>query len=549
MLSFCQYLSVNHVSLAISSAEIVIWLPGWIEYLQITLHKLYEKNVISQRIFTICADKFMEWQDNPTHYIKHYKTIEDIDNMYQKIIFFTHNDMVFSPRKLPIVGGYPFPPHVSGVSLEIRLVIKDEQRGYEFTHQHHTASAVGSKANAGNLKKRIKTRIGDIAWINESFAHLGFSITELEIDHPHAELIWCIEYSEQLLHAIAEEPHFTNLPLLNDNFPYAQLTQTPRLEVITSSSCCAQCRMLFAGLRWTLEKMHVHLPIILYADTPYNVTAALREMQGSVYTVTSSGVFFNTNVQCDVPHCVYPSQEQIPVEMWVPKKLSSKEEVDYLCLLYLGGLAFMDLLAHGVEEETLGTINPLTYIAPDTLIIYAAEQLPRLKSVSPQLKSAIQYLAKTLDEMDLTFLISWRATFTEQLHWLLISHLDPRYRESARRNLSATNTSFLIRNHVQGDTDAHRFYAGFALLWKTIKNLTENYRHMLHYVTVNFHQRMPLGVGVGPLSANMRKRVFPQQSYELSARNLGRMSIYSAATVRSAEIDLADDSTERLVNK
>ena len=45
---------------------------------------------------------------------------------------------------------------------------------------------------------------------------------------------------------------------------------------------------------------------------------------------------------------------------------------------------------------------------------------------------------------------------------------------------------------------------------------------MHNYFTESGHQRMPLGVMVGPLSENMRTQVFT----ELSAQNLRKMSIY-----------------------
>ncbi len=522
MLSFSQYLKLRHINTTISAEEIAIWLPGWIESLQETILKLHEKNLISLRVFTICTEKFDAWQDDPTHYILHYSTVTHIDEIYQKLIFFIRNDMSFSPRKLNILGGYPFASKVSGVQLKVRLVTRDEQTGFEFSHQQRTTGFAGSKDQPRNLKQNIKTKIGLTSWISDSLAHFGHSITDLPTEHPHAELIWCVEHSDELLSHLLLEPSFADLPSLNDDFPYDQLIQTPRLEIITSSSCCGHCQMLFAGLRWKLESAGIHLPIVLYANTAYNNTAVYREMQGSVYVITSTGNFFNTNVQCNVPHCHYPPQEQLPIEVRVHKKLSSKDEIDYLCLLYLGGLALMDLIAHGVVEKKADTINALTYIAPDTLIIFAAEQLPQLQGVAPELAEAIQYLAKTLDQIDMRLLTAWRATFNDQLHWLLISHLDPRFRESALKSIAATNISFLIENNVHGDTDAQLFYRHFALLWSSVKNLTKKYQRMLNYFTESGHQRMPLGVMVGPLSENMRTQVFT----ELSAQNLRKMSIY-----------------------
>ncbi len=510
MLSFSQYLNSRHTKLR-SSKEIELWLPNWLESLQETLAKLHNKNLISARIFTICTQRFGEWQNNPTHYIKQQRTIEEIDALYQQMIFFISNDMAFSRRKLKILGGYPFSSRVSGVELEVRLVMQEEPP-YEFMHKKQTASAVGALSHSVNFAQKIKTRIGEIAWIQDSMKYFNFSITDLSLHKPHAELIWCVAHSEDLLNYLNARPSFKKLPRLNDEFPYEQLIQTPRLEIITTSACCGHCRMLFKGLRWTLEKNKIHLPIVLYADSPYNNSQIHNEMQGSVYVILSPGTYFNTQIQCEVPKCEYPVQEKIPVDMRVQKNMNSKEQVDYLCLLYIGGLALMDLLAYGLPEENSDTIHPLTYIAPDTLILYAAEQLPNRKNMSPDLSKAIQYLAKTLEQIDLKVLVDWRLTFTDQLHWLLISQRDPKFQDNARRSLSSTNLSFLIEKNVHGNTDAALFYKCFSLLWKTIENLEKEYHRMVDYYTRKHFTKMPLGSIVGPLSNNMRNRVFSQQA-------------------------------------
>ena len=517
MLAFTHFLTLRQVSLPIHADEIVIWLPEWLQSLEGTLEKLHIKNLISSRVFTIASQTLRDWQNNPTHYIKQHSTPESLDALYQEMLFFIKNDIVFTQRKLPIVGGYPFSSSFSGVKLEVRLVLQDEEGVVQLIQTNQTQSAVGGETRRAQLAQSIKTRIGEIAWIKESMAHFGFSLTDLPLSKPHAELIWCVEHSEALLDHLMADAHFSNLPILNDEFPYEQLIQTPRLEIITSSSCCEHCRMLFAGLRWTLEKRNIHLPIVLYADSPYNDSPKYHEMQGSVYVIQSSGRYFNTQVQCNVPKCTYPTQEKLPVEKRVHTKLRSKEEVDYLCLLYMGGLTLMDILAYGLPEDTYKepSINPFTYIAPDTLILFAAAHLPLRLDVSPELSEAIGYLASTLEQIDMKLLIDWRQTFIDQLHWLLISQRDPKFIEHARRSIWATNTGFLINHHVHGETDAHRFYECFSLLWKSIKDLNKKYTIMLKYYTSNNHEGMPLGCMVGPLSETMKIRVFSRHTDHL----------------------------------
>jgi hypothetical protein len=520
MLSFSHYIKSRQAILPRGPEEIAIWLPEWLQSIQETLTKLHRKKLISLRIYTISTESLSEWQNNPTQYIKQHKAIESIDALYQQIIFFIKNDIAFSERKLEILGGYPFSSSVSGVTLEVRLVMQDEGPLYQLVNKNQTSSAVGSRTYV-NLGQQIKTRIGEIAWLQESMNQLKFSITGQLLNKPHAELIWCIEHSEELFDYIKNQPIFSRLPLLNDDFPHEQLIQTPRLEIITSSACCGNCRMLFNGLRWRLEKNNIHLPIVLYADSPYNDTTIHHEMHGSVYVILSSGTYFNTQVQCNVPKRKHPVQKKIPLEMCVHKNLNSKEKVDYLCLLYLGGIALLDLLACGLPEKKQDTINPMTYLAPDTLILYAAEKLPHV--------SAIRYLAKTLEQIDMRLLVDWRITFRDQLHWLLMSKREPKFRDNARKSLSATNISFLIENDVHGDTDAQKFYKNFRMLWKAVKNIKIIYHLMLvHYTEQSSDEmlpsidQMPLGMMVGPLSKNMRDRVFIRDS-EQSVRMLHKV--------------------------
>lgn len=526
MLSFTKYLYTNRVNIPVTPEEIAILLPSWIVTLQETLLKLFDHKLLSVRVFTICHRAFEEWQHNPTHYIKQYDTVVSIDQLYYKMLFFISNDISFSHRKLSLLGGYPFPSRVSGVNLEIRLVMSSDKDTYHFEQRQQSSSVIGSKSENDNIKKRVKTRIGKIPWIQNSMKHFGFLMSDLPLEQPHAELIWCIDHSEDLINHLIQNPHFKKLPRLNDDFPFEQLTQTPRLEIITSSSCCDKCRRLFMGLRWTLEQMNINLPIILYANSPYNDTKNHLEMQGSTYVIKSTVEFFNTQVQCNIPKCVYPSQEKIPVEMRLHNKLSTKQEIDYHCLLYLGGVALMDLIAHGIHEENGHNLNPMTYIAPDTLILYAAALLPYHKEVNQEQREAIQYLAKTIEQMDIRLLVSWRMTFNNQLHWLLISHLDPKFKEHAYKSLAATNVSFITENTTREDTDAHKFYVSFTILWNSVGNITKHYQKMLRYYVGNNHDHMPLGVNVGPLSDNMRARLLPQVYNNNAIKNLKKLSIH-----------------------
>ena len=519
MLSFSQYLSRQRMSSVLSSEEILIWLPLWIKSLQEIIQKLKEKNILSLRVHTICIENLEAWQDNPNRYSSKSLSLANMDKWYQNLLFFIRNDISFSWRKLKILGGYPFLSQISGVHLESRLVMRDGEDGYEISHLDHTQSYVGSRNQPHNLQGTLKAKIGKLGWIKSGLTQFNCSISDLPIVHPHAELIWCVNHADQLLTHLSTDSRFANLPKLNDDFPHEQLIQSPRLEIITSSSCCAICQILFKSLRLKLNSMEINLPIVLYANTAYNNTSVYSEMQGSVRVINSEGKVMNTHIQCDVPNCAYPPAKQLPPEFRITKKLSCKAEMDYLCLLNIGGVALMDLIAHGVGKENPNAIHALTYIAPDALIIFAAEKLQRIKNLPPKLVMAIAFLSRTLDNMDMRVLFAWRMTFTEQLHWLLKSYSNPGLRDLARQSSSATNCNFLIEHNMQADTDAALFYKNFLILWRMVTNFTGIYRHMGVYFTESNHERMPLGAAVGPLSEAMRQTL-------MSAENLKKLSFY-----------------------
>ncbi len=498
MFPFSMYLATKNISSNLSPGEFRDVLPGWIKHLQAMLLEFKTKKLIAENTYEQCSKSMDEWIFNLEKHVQGL-TVSSIDSIYQKLLYVVVNDMTLSPRRFELVQGYPFAAKISGVKLMVQLVTQDNQGNEIVIPQGTTQSLLGSYQGAA-LKKKINTKLGKIDWLSKGLAKLGKKISDIHTSDPHAEIIWCVDFSENLLKSLQK---MAPLNPLNDEFPQSQLIQTPRLEVITSSSCCINCRLIFSALRMHLEELGIHLPIVLYADSPFNA----GEIHGSVYVVLSDGNIFNTKVQCNTPGARY--QFELPWgARYDLRSLSTKEQSDWDCLTLMGGFAILDLLKVGMTSEQLGTINPITYIAPDSLIIYAAEKWAHEPKLSKPLKTAIARLNNILANMDMMMLTWWRTAFTEQLHWLLISELDSKYREHARKHAYATNTNFTLRTDSESKGD--EFCNDFYLLWGQLNNLRSAYRNVLDFFTEDNHARMPLGCMVGPLSMAMIKNHFPK---------------------------------------
>ncbi len=503
MLSFSKYLAQKHKSTKLSPGELISLLPVWLEHLQAMLLELRRKRLIAENTYDQCSKNISDWGLNLEKHVQGL-TISKIDAIYQKLLYVAESDMTLSPRRMGL--DYPFVPNISGVRLQAQLVMQDDQRRKVVLQQTTTQSLVGSTQGAA-LKKRINTKLGQIDWLEKSLEKLGKKIGDIHLNDPHAEIIWCVEHSGALLEQLKS---LEQLNPLNDDFPQSQLIQTPRLEVITSSSCCSNCRLIFSALRLHLKELGIHLPIVLYADSPFNT----GEIHGSVYVVLSGGSIFNTQVQCNTPGARYqlalPWGAQLDM-----RSLSSKEQSDWNCLTLMGGVALLDLLKVGIVPEELGRVNPITYIAPDSLIIYAAEKWLDKPRLAKPLMEAIVRLNEMLANIGMKMLTWWRVAFTEQLHWLLISELDPKYREHARKHAYVTNTNFTIGVDADSQSNGDEWCNDFYLLWSQLNNLKSGYKRVLEFFVENNHARMPFGCMVGPLSVAMIKNHFKEEKATL----------------------------------
>jgi len=568
MFSFSQYLQVNQKgSRAPSKAEIFCLLPGWIGQLKHFVRRLSQKNIIHQEMHVSAEGILDNWMSEPTRLLDGGVSIERIDGIYQRFLVWLNSAVSLNTTKINIPGGYPFLGNQSGVVVRGRLVLEEDHESntlntldmkdaFSFVGDHYTYSE--KKKKLAHLKKNI----GKIEWLTSGLVNLGKNIDSY-LNEPHAEMLWFLDNHEILNNYLKSDQAelFANLPLLNDDFPLTQLLGMPRLEFILSDSCCFDCRVLFTVYRQYLESQNIHIPIVLYADNAYNNSPDYLEPFGSVYALDSNGRFCNTNVQCNTPRT-----HELKTKAKIALPIMDKHQNDLSKLIIIGSIALLDLIKIGTEQHHLGSINPITYVAPDTLIIFAAEMYLKKPNLPPSYRRMIVDLYSTLSNIDLMLLTWWRTVFTEYLHWILIfgvhqsltaeqiyqtlnrpligsgSTLAPQLRTNLAR---ATNLFFPLDDPDGSSRERARFQRGFLRLWQQPRKLLELYDYALEFFTEKSHMRMPFGVMAGPLSIKMIQR---DESFTQDEKNLlleGRMRDLPTELIEDSGTAISDTKSPK----
>ena len=501
--SFGNFLSHTGNKAIHSRDGIIHILPIWIDVLIADIQKMAERNIISKIAANTCEASLRSWQDNPAKNLPEDLTLTAINKLYLRMINFLKLNIELNPKLLSIPGGYPFQENVSGVKISVHIVEKTANQTFVYTQANTARSLIGmSDREKRAVPRDFKSRLLKMDWLKERIKDLGKEITDILPNDPHAEHIWFIQHAQNLLDYCLNDGRLKELPSLNDLLPQTQLAQDLRLEVTTSSSCCELCRFLFSALRLELQRNGINLPIILYADTAYNNTEKHTESHGSIYVIGSKGEFFDAKLQCVTPKT--KQQFSLPLEKLKPQRLSPKEQKDFVCLARIGGFVILDLIRIAGEFINEDSINPFTYIAPDSIIIYIAENLTIRPTLSAKLVALADSLNTMLASIDLRILTYWRMCFNEQLHWLLIAHRDPKYYAEARKNAQATDMNFSIDLYQDNGSEHLKFYSEFSRLWRNTTDLTLVYKKMCKlFVFDEGYTWMPFGCMVGPLSLLM----------------------------------------------
>lgn len=496
--SLPDFLSHVGMTKADNRFTIMQFIPTWCEILIEDIKALLGNGLLTPSAAEQCSRAIQCWIDNPERNLPEKTSFAFFDELHIKMLHFIQSNMALNPNLIRIPGDYPFEKKLAGVAIRARIT--ETSPSLRFLFSHDVRSTVGANdSEKSALKKEVRTQLGDIDWLSKQLSKIGKTVSDVLPQEPHAETIWFVRHVDGILGYA--KANLKDLAPLNDSFPQSQCASKVRMEVITSSSCCMdRCRLLFSALRLELEDHHIHLPMVFYADRAYNSTPRYKEHTGSIYTINSKGQFVNSNLRCHTPSTA--CQISIPLESNPVTDLSNNEQRQYNLLANIGGMVLLDLLKVGSGNE-LGPdrINPLTYIAPDTVIIFLADYLAKQPGTPKKAREAMKFLDTTLANMDLSLLTHWRMAFCDHLHWLLISHKDPKYLTQARKSAAAANINFpLIKATGDEESEYEKFYRLFDKLWHNQPELMKLYTEMLRFCDATM---MPFGVCVGPVSTRM----------------------------------------------
>lgn len=235
-------------------------------------------------------------------------------------------------KPLPIPPDYPFANDVSGVAFQMALINDPKGSSISLLSEEHSVRG-GSPEEAKETLAEVRRQVGGIAWLVSGLAHSDLTVDDIIDAKPHGEAVWLVRHQQALLAHLAN-PIYRTLPALDDELWHKQLTTFPRLQFTGSKSCCPSCQYIFTALRHKLSEMGVNIPMVFFADSPYN-----KEQNGSVYILKKEGGFFNTGLQCMSPKVAVAHQALI-----IEAGKLSVEDIAYLKLNIFGTLLLPHLM-------------------------------------------------------------------------------------------------------------------------------------------------------------------------------------------------------------
>lgn len=194
---------------------------------------------------------------------------------------------------------YPFESQISGVSLCGYLVKETENQ--KNIIENTVFEAHGSLDKNNSRQETVQQKKKDIKanLENSPLSEPLQSLIRKRLNQFHAEDYWFSVHLQNIVDLILKNRDLALRQPQDDNLWLSQLDGPLRLEFVITSSSCDDCRQFFSDLRRILNENTIYLPIIIYANTPYNT----KELYGSpIAIIKYDGTFFDTGFVADLPY-------------------------------------------------------------------------------------------------------------------------------------------------------------------------------------------------------------------------------------------------------
>lgn len=191
--------------------------------------------------------------------------------------------------------------------------------------------------------------------------------------------------------------------------------------------------------------------------------------------------------------------------------LMDKNLKDLQLLMFIGGVTLPYLLQiekkyfHSIEDILSSEINSITYITPDTILIYLAEKALRNTSMSIERKTALERLYSRFSSIDIKILAEWRFFFLEYLNLLSACHRNPALKDEAESFAKVCQVGFPVdsRTNTEDESEFGQFNNDFLTIWKPINRIEAVYENALRFFDKPYEGIKPFGAVVGPITERM----------------------------------------------
>jgi hypothetical protein len=254
------------------------------------------------------------------------KMISEVDDIaryiYNSLIKYAVLQSKYNPILPTLVCIYPYDRRHSGVSICAYLVIEKAKKPVIFSN-------LFLRANDYLQSKDLRENVYDIqSEIQKALKASRLSkgaklLISRGLQSFHAEYYWFTVRLQELVILIENNKNmFPNFSEKADEFLLLNLMKLPRLEFVMTTSPCKDCQdFLFKELRLTLNALNVKLPIIIFANSPYN-TAEVNE--SPIAIVKNDGTYCVTGLMSKLPY--YVKNQLRFINQSVVCKLFSEEQ-------------------------------------------------------------------------------------------------------------------------------------------------------------------------------------------------------------------------------
>lgn len=205
------------------------------------------------------------------------KNIDEIENLlfllYFQLVYYARVKSTKTPLQPTL--SYQYNRRHTGVSISAYVVTGSQGNGSIFGEKVWQAHDMLQHKKIGNNIAIVLKDIRDKLETSQLTSELKKLVMKrCQEKQFHAEDYWFSVYADEMINYLKDQVKNKLLVLpkepLDDTMWLSQLFTFPRIEFVMTSSSCADCQPFFSNFRKRLNDEKLFLPIVVYANSPFN---------------------------------------------------------------------------------------------------------------------------------------------------------------------------------------------------------------------------------------------------------------------------------------